>query len=352
MYDLYNAPIREYTVGEDEGDPMANAQALRDWILKRHPQVRILLENHVGIEVWDQIARNRKKGYDRLLEAAPGSFNRADLKHARSRALPQSMANVAHVKWTGNMLWEKGQYQDGNSCLFEGYAKYLHSMVNSGITMLAFLDENQKDGIGRLFVGTTHGKGDGDGKEQPTGLYCFEGVGHLGEMGYMPHQSGADVIQQLTNLPHKVVLGHDVTWIGKTRPTDDERVTLGYAKNSYNQFGDVKGVVKGVPPAFECSECHTNLPEWSSRVHAPGEDKIKDDELKDLANQVDEARNHYHTISNVVERTAGGRLSAAYHRKTEEAAAAYHLINAKWKDSRSNLVPVCMECHYHAILSA
>ena len=352
MYDLYNAPIKEYTVGEDEGDPMANAHAIKDWFTKRHPQVAILLANHIGIEVWDQIARNRKKGYDRLLEVAPGSFNRDNIKHARSKALPQSMANVAYAKWTGNMLWEKGQYQDGNSCLFEGYSNYLHNMVNRGITMLAFHDENQRDGIGRLFVGTTHGKSEADGKEQPTGLYCFEGVGHLGELGYMPHQSGGDIIQQLTNLPHKVVLGNDITWVGKTRPTDDERVTLGYSSNNYNKFGSIKGVTTGVPPAFECSGCHTNLPEWSSRIHDPGEDKSTTDKLKELANQVDVARNHYYNVSNAVERTATGKLNAAYHKRTEEAAAAYHLINEKWKDSRSNLIPVCMECHYHAILSA
>jgi len=357
MYELYNAPIKEYTVGEDEGDPMANAQAIQDWITKRHPQVQALLANHVGIEVWDQIARNRKKGYDRLLEAAPGSFTRADLKHARSRALPQSMANVAHAKWTGNMLWKKGQYQDGNSCLFEGYANYLHNMVNRGITMLAFHDEDQQNGIGRLFVGTTHGKSTADEKEQPTGLYCFEGVGHLGEMGYMPHQSGGDVLQQLTNLPHKVVISTssrdgDITWVGKTRPTDDERTTLSYVTNNYNKFSQIKGVAAGVPPAFECSECKTGLPEWSSRIHAPGSDKLTDNELKELANQVDEARNHYHRVSESVDRTAGGRLSAAYTKRTQEAADAYQLINEKWKGNRSNLVPVCMECHYHAILSA
>ena len=351
MYDLYNAPIKEYTVGEDEGDPMANAQTLKDWFMQRHPQVQILLANHIGIEVWDQIARNKKKGYDRLLEAAPGSFTRENIKHARSKALPQSMANVAHAKWTGNMLWEKGQYQDGNSCLFtDGYSKHLHNMVNSGITMLAFFDEKQEGGIGRLFVGTTHG-GSQQG-ERPTGLYCFEGVGHLGEMGYMPHQSGADIIQQLTNLPHKVVLGNDITWVGKTRPTDDERDILGYVKNSYNQFVDMKGVAKGVPPAFECNECKTNLREWSSRIHVPGKDKATADELKELANQVDEARNHYYAVSNAVERTATGRLAAVYNKRTQEAAAAYYVINEKWKGSRSNLVPVCMECHYHAILSA
>lgn len=351
MYNLYNAPIKEYTVGEDEGDTTANAQTLKDWIIKRHPQVQVLLANHVDMQVWDRIARNRKKGYDELLRLAPGSFTRADLKHARSRALPHSMANVAYVKWTGDMKWEKGQYQDPNSCLFEGYSNYLHNMVNVGITMLAFHDEEQKNGIGRIFVGNTHGKSSADGQDQPTGLYCFEGVGHLGEMGYMPPQSGGDIIQQLTNLPHKISLGNETTWVGKTRPTDDERVTLSLIPSNYNMFREVRGIPTGIPPAFQCSKCKTDLPELSARIHSPGPRQLSEDELKELENQVEITRHDYNRIHSEVERTSSGNLSAAYKRRVSEAAEAYKTINDKWKDSRYNLVPTCMECFYHDILS-
>lgn len=351
MYNLYKPETREFQVGESD-NPEANAQAIRDWFMKRHESIRALLSNHVGPETWDRIARNKKRGFDALLEVAPGNFNREDIKYARSRALPDNMAASVNARWTGNMKWDKGFFKDGNSCLFGDAAKNLHAMVNQGVSMIGFYDENQA-GVGRLFVRHTGGYSEYSGTTVPVGFYAFEGVGSLGEMGYMPHQSGGDILQQLTDLPHKVVLSSNVTWVGRTRPTEEQRDALAREPANYLNFKAMRGTDAGVPPDFGCPRCNESIPALHSRVFVPEPDEGKADRVTEARRLFDEAEANYLTEDRNPDYTASGNKTAPYERRLRAAAERYHETKATLTSlDNGKLIPICLECHYDELLRA
>ena len=257
-FGLYDAVINSVAVAVDPRAGELAAEQLKTWFLRHHSQEAQRL-NHIPMDTWDRMARNRKRGYNEFLDAMGNTFQRRDVTHARSRALPDVTADSHNVKWSAVMDWARGAYHDSTSCFFSGNRAYLNGMASQGVTMLGFHDMEQGTGTGRVFVSPTWPTD--EHPNTPNGLMLWGSYGHIDDLGWMPVRSAADVIVQLTSLPYRTDFSDAVTWLGHQEPTEDEREQLRYLPNNYNGFPQIDP-----PAAFDCTNCKAHYPEMSSRI--------------------------------------------------------------------------------------
>ncbi len=348
-YGLYTATVQPVQIAVDPYTQEQAAEAIKDWFHRHHPQELQRL-GHVPYDTWDRLARNRKRGYDQFLEIMGNSFQRADVKHARSRALPDVVADSFNVKWSALMNWKKGHYTDVNSCFFTGNRIHLNGMANRGTTVVGFHDMEQGVGTGRVFVTPTWPHEENNNfLNTPNGLLLWGGYGQLDDLGWMPVKPAADVIQAVTHLPYRTDLRDSVCWLGHAEPNPEEREAIRNLPYNYNQYpGDEE------PAAFDCIVCEQTYPAMSSRVILRrtenwDEDKYNaaralevelHDKLQDLA--VDEKRY-----------TPTGRQSVPWARRYQQLTIEANEANRARRlagDVEVIEEITCLECHFAKIL--
>ena len=348
-FGLYTATVQPIEIAVDPYTQEQSAEALKTWFHRHHPQELQRL-NHVPYDTWDRMARNRKRGYNDFLEVMGNSFQRADLKHARSRALPETTADSFNVKWTALLDWKKGQYTDLNSCFFTGNRVYLNGMVNQGITMLGFHDMEQGVGTGRMFVSPTWPREvNGYHTNTPNGLLLWGGYGNLDDLGWMPSKPASDVIQALTKLRYRTDLRDNVTWLGHEEPTADEREALRGLPNNYNLFPQDEQ-----PTAFDCIVCEQHFPEMSSRITL-SRTQNWDEDAYNVARALElQCNEDLQELGRSEKRyTRTGRQSVPWAREYQRLTILANDANmARRKAGDFQVIEeiICMECHFAKIL--
>ena len=347
-FGLYDATVQPITVALDPRTQEIAAETLKAWFVRHHPQELQRL-GHVPMDTWDRMARNRKRGYDQFLEVMGNTFQRRDVTHARSRALPDITADSHNVKWTAVLDWQKGQYHDTTSCFFSGNRVYLNGMANKGVTMLGFHDMEQGIGTGRVFVSPTFESK--DHPLTPKGLLLWGGYGQLDDLGWMPVKPAADVMVAISQLPYRTDLMDNVTWLGYQQPAEEQRVALGQLPNNYNSFRQDEE-----PAAFECGHCKRNFPGMSARI-VTSRVEHWDEDAYNKALEVENALNEEVqtlAVSNA-RYTPTGRQSLPWARRYQQLLTEAQTANQDRR--RLGQVQIteelmCMECHYAQTLPA
>ena len=347
-FGLYEAVINPIEVAVEPRAGEVAAEQLKTWFLRHHPQEAQRL-GHITIDTWDRMARNRKRGYNEVMEHMGNTFQRRDLIHARSRALPDVTADSHNVKWSAVMDWSRGSYHDSTSCFFSGNRVYLNGMAGQGVTMLGFHDMEQGTGTGRIFISPTWPHN--DQPDTPNGLLLWGSYGHLDDLGWMPMKAAADVVARITKLPYRTDFTDGVTWLGHAEPTDDERNALRYLPQNYNSFPQVEP-----PAAFDCVNCHTSYPEMASRIsvithHGWDEDayqeaRVKEREVADMLQIWANDESRY---------TPTGRQSLPWARRYSillKEADETNRERRRLGEVQQTEEHTCMECHYAQILPA
>ena len=347
-FGLYDAVINSINVAVEPRAGEIAAENLKNWFLRHHPQEHQRL-GHIPFDTWDRMARNRKRGFNEFMEHMGNTFQRRDVTHARSRALPDVAADSHNVKWSAVLDWTRGSYHDSASCFFTGNRTFLNGMVAQGTTMLGFHDMEQGTGTGRVFVSPTSPRD--ETPNTPKGLLLWGSYGHLDELGWMPVKTAADVLVAVTRLPYRTDFSDGVTWLGHQEPEEHEREALRYLPNNYNAFPQIEE-----PPAFECTNCKVNYPAMSARL-TTARHQDWDEWAYEQARQVErEASEKLQEWSNVDSRyTPTGRQSLPWARKYR--VLLHEADEANRERRRLGEVAIteeniCMECHYAQILPA
>lgn len=349
-FGLYTAVVQPVEIAIDPYTQEQAAEALKNWFLRHHPQEAQRL-GHVPYDTWDRMARNRKRGYNDFLEVMGQTFQRADAKHARSRALPDMTADSFNVKWSALLSWTRGTYTDNNSCFFTGNRVYLNGMVNKGTTMLGFHDMEQGVGTGRVFVSPTWQHEDVNGYpiNTPNGLLLWGGYGQLDDLGWMPVKPAVDVLQKITHLPYRTDLRDNVVWLGHSEPSQDEREAIRALPNNYNAFPQ-----EDEPAAFDCKVCEQHFPAMSSRIIVTktidwDEDKYNAARAKEVALN-EQLQQLAHSDKRF---TPTGRQSVPWAREYQRITVEANEANKERRlagDYQIIEEHTCMECHFAKIL--
>jgi hypothetical protein len=345
-FGLYDAIINSVAVAVDPRQSELAAEQLKTWFLRHHPQEAQRL-NHIPIDTWDRMARNRKRGYNEFLEAMGNTFQRKEATHARSRALPDVTADSHNVKWSAIMDWARGAYHDSTSCFFSGNRVYLNGMASQGVTMLGFHDMEQGIGTGRVFVSPTWPND--DHPNTPNGLLLWGSYGHLEDFGWMPVRTAADVLISVTGLPYRTDFTDGVSWLGHQEPTEDEREQLRYLPQNYNSFPQIE-----VPAAFDCTNCQTHYPEMSSRITKithQGWDEEAYNEARIVERELSEKLAIW--ANDETRFTPTGRQSLPWARRYAvllKEADESNRERRRLGEVQNVEVHTCMECHYAQIL--
>ena len=347
-FGLYEAVINSVAVAVDPRQSELAAEQLKAWFLRHHPQETQRL-NHIAIDTWDRMARNRKRGYNEFLEAMGNTFQRKEATHARSRALPEVTADSHNVKWSAIMDWSRGSYHDSTSCFFSGNRVYLNGMASQGVTMLGFHDMEQGTGTGRVFVSPTWPNE--NNPSTPNGLLLWGSYGHIDDLGWMPVRSAADVLIQITSLPYRTDFTDGVSWLGHQEPTEVEREALRYLPQNYNNFPQIEP-----PAAFECANCQTNYPEMSSRITRITHQGWDENAYRAARIREGEMAEKLQIWSNDPSRfTPTGRQSLPWARRYAvllKEADESNRERRRLGDVQNTEEHTCMECHYAQILPA
>ena len=347
-FGLYNATVQAVVVGVDPRAQEIAAEAIKDWFLRHHPQEQHRL-GHITIDTWDRMARNRKRGFDEFMAQMGNTFQRRDITHARSRALPETTADSHNVKWTAELTWQKGTYHDNTSCFFTGNRVYLNGMVSQGVTMLGFHDMEQGVGTGRVFVSPTWPSL--DTPETPNGLLLWGGYGHLDDLGWMPVKPAADVLIAISKLPYRTSLTDNVTWLGHQEPSEQERRALRGLPSNYNGFPQIEE-----PAAFDCITCHQNFPNMTSRIVKARHEQW-DEQAYAVARELERSLNaRVQDLANSEERfTPTGRQSLPWARRYQALLNDANEANIARRRLGNPVITediTCMECHYAETLPA
>ena len=347
-FGLYGAVISSVNVAVEPRTAELAAEELKIWFLRHHAQEAQRL-GHIPMDTWDRLARNRKRGYNEFLEHMGNTFQRKEVIHARSRALPETTADSHSIKWTAILDWARGAYHDSSSCFFTGNRVYLNGMASQGVTMLGFHDMEQGTGTGRFFVSPTWPNN--NQPDTPNGLLLWGGYGHIDDLGWLPVKCAADVLVQLSGLPYRTDLRDNVTWLGHQEPTEDERNALRNMPNNYQTFPQVEE-----PTAFDCVNCHTNYPAMSSRIseithHGWDEEayqaaRVKEREVADMLQIWSNDASRY---------TPTGRQSLPWARRYSillKEADETNRERRRLGEVQQTEEHTCMECHYAQILPA
>ena len=347
-FGLYTATVQSVTVALDPRGQELAANALKDWFFRHHPQELQRL-GHVTQDTWDRMARNRKRGFNEFLEVMGNAFQRRDVTHARSRALPEVTADSHNVKWTAILDWQKGQYHDTTSCFFSGNRVYLNGMANKGVTMLGFHDMEQGVGTGRVFVSPTFTSV--EHPLTPNGLLLWGGYGQLDDLGWMPVKPAADVMVQMSRLPYRTDLFDNVTWLGYEQPADEQREALSRLPCNYNNFPQVEE-----PAAFVCENCKQNFPAMSARIVKSRQEHWDEFAYQAARDKETELNDKVQALAVSDERyTPTGRQSLPWARTYQALLIEAQTANANRR--RLGEVQIteeltCMECHYAETLPA